>query len=170
MKAVLAHDPDDASQLPLLALAHERLAALAARRDKAAEARKHWGEALALRKELARADPANRAWQAAYALALARAGKHAEAAKRADGLRRGVARSPELLLQLARCYAVCAAADGPEKQGYTDRAVAAVRSATADGYKDASLATDPDLAALRTNAIFQALLTAVQKRAGAGRE
>ena len=165
MQAVVAHDPDDSSQVPLLALTHERLAALAARRGNRTEAEKHSQEALHLREELMPIEPNNLAWQAAHALALARCGKHAEAAAGAEQLQKRARRSPELLLQVARCYAVCASLDTPRKQQYLAKALQACRAATQEDYRDASvLETDPELEGLRREPAYRAIVAAAKRR------
>jgi serine/threonine-protein kinase len=165
MQLVMAHDPNDTAQVPLLALTHERLAALAARRGNRTEADKQYQEALQLREELVQIEPNNLAWQAGHALALARCGKHAEAAAGAEKLRKQAPRSTDLLLQAARCYAVCAALDTPRKQEYTAKALEALRTATHEEYRDAvALETDPDLEGLRREPAYQAIVAAVKSR------
>jgi tetratricopeptide (TPR) repeat protein len=156
--AVAKHAPDDPAPLPLLALTHERLAALARSRGNAADAARHAEEACRLRRELAELEPNNLVRQAGYVLALARCGRPAEALPRADKLRPRVAGSPELLLQLARCYA----AGGQQGR---EKALEAVRTATAKDYRDAAvLETDPELAELRGEPAFRDVVAAVKKR------
>jgi tetratricopeptide (TPR) repeat protein len=158
LKLVMDHDPDDPSRLPLLALLHERLGADAQRRGQQSDAHKHYQEALSIRQEFTRLEPENRVPQAAYLLALARCGKHAEAARGADALRPQAGNSTELLLQLARCYAVCAS-QASERQGPLSKALEALRVLAALDYRDPVLVrTDPDLAALRTEPAFLSLL------------
>jgi tetratricopeptide (TPR) repeat protein len=145
----------------LLARIHEGLAGDALRRGQRSEATKHYQEALHLRADLAELEPGNPVRQAAYLLALARVGKHAEAARGAEALRRRAPRSPEILLQVARCYAACArGAGGEEARGYTARALDALQALAAlPDYHDAvALRSDPDLAPLRAEPAFQALL------------
>jgi hypothetical protein len=71
-----------------------------------------------------------------------------------------------LLLDLARCYAACAAADAATKREYAEQALAALKAAVADkDYKDAfALETDPDLAAVRAEPAFKALIDEVKGR------
>jgi serine/threonine-protein kinase len=145
-EAVLAHDPDDVSQLPLLAATYERQAAVCVRSLKPAEAKKHYLQARALREELLQTEPANLPWRAAYALALAHADQPKRAAEVAADVRKRAGQSTELLLQVARCYAVCAASDSPNRQAYQEAAVRALREATREGFKDTFLLrTDPEL-------------------------
>jgi eukaryotic-like serine/threonine-protein kinase len=153
LKLFMENDPNDPSPLPMLALLHERLGADAQRRGQQPEARKYYQEALNIRQEFTRLEPENRVCQAAFLLALARCGKHVEAARGADVLRPQAANSAELLLQLARCYAVCASQDSLSK------ALETLRELRALDYRDPVVVrTDPDLAALRTEAAFLSLL------------
>jgi serine/threonine-protein kinase len=163
LQAVVAHDPDDASQLPLLALTHERLAVVALRRRKPAEAEQHYQESRRLREELAQTEPNNLSWQADYLLALARCSQHAEVAGAAEKLCRRVPRSTELLLQIARCYAVCSTRDTPAKARYRQRALEVLQAATGDGYRDAAvLNNDPELEVLGREPAYQAILARVK--------
>jgi tetratricopeptide (TPR) repeat protein len=165
IQAVMTHDPDNSYQVPLLALTHERVASLAARRGNRAEAERHSREALQLREALVQIEPNNLAWQASYVLALARCGQHAEAAAGAEKLQKQAPHSPELLLQVARCYAVCASLDTPRKQDHMAKALAACKAATPDNYRDATvLETDPELEGLRREPAFQAIVAAVKSR------
>ena len=164
LEIALALAPDDPSRQPLLAQMHERLGAADARLGKRAQADKHFGEALRLRTELQQTDAANLSRQAAFALALARAGKCADAAHAARRLRPRVGQSTELLLQLARAWAVCAAVD-EDKTKHRHLALEVLRAAAKDGYQDFQvLATDPSFESLRALASFQSLLNEVKAR------
>jgi len=167
LEPVLAQKPDSITYDPLLARTYERLAALQLRQGQPTEAQANYRKALQVREDLLRIERNNPTWQAAYLLALAHCGKHAEAVQGAQKLRQGVARSTELLLQLARCCAVSAAAapDAAQKQRYVETALEAATAATKDGYKDVVvLRRDPDLESLRQTAGFQTLLTHLQER------
>jgi tetratricopeptide (TPR) repeat protein len=154
----LARNPDDPEQQPSLALRHERLGGVAQRRGQGVEAEKHYGEALKIREDLAVLHPDHRVWQAAYAVALAHAGKHAVAARRADDLRRQAGQSPELLLQVARCHAACAAS-AEQKEGQISKALEALQALAALDYRDpVMLRTDSDLAPLQKEPAFLSLL------------
>ena len=114
---------------------------------------------LKVRENLTRIEPACVSWKAAWLLALAHMDRQAddeaaELAKRAAG-------NCELLLQLARYHAVRAGkAAGPEqRRAAAERGLALLGDAVKAGYADHfALAGDPDLAALRQEADFQALL------------
>jgi tetratricopeptide (TPR) repeat protein len=157
VRKAVDQNPDDLSRQMLLALTHERLAQ-AEKRLKQPEADRDAREALRLREELAQTEPNNLTWRAAYLLALARAGKQPEASRGATELAARAA-GPSLLLDAARCHALCAATDTAQKQRHTDRALRALQAAADQGYADAIvLRTDPDLESLRNEPAFRALL------------
>jgi hypothetical protein len=93
------------------------------------EAEKHYGEALKIREDLAQLHQDHRVW------------------------------SPELLLlQVARCHAVCASA-APPKQDHTSKALEALQALAALDFRDpVLLRTDHDLAALQKEPAFLSLL------------
>jgi tetratricopeptide (TPR) repeat protein len=158
--------PDEIKLQPLLALAHERLGAASAALGKQPDAQKHYQQALRLRKALQQIEPTNLVREAAYLLALARSGQRDEAAARAAKLLPRAGNKTVLLLDVARCYAVCAAGDGPKKREYSEQALLALKAVTAEkDYKAACvLETDPDLAAVRAEPAFKALVDEVKGR------
>ena len=85
-----------------------------------------------------------------------------EAGEMAAAIRGRVARDPEAILEVARCYAQCAAAvpDEPGPRGrYEALAVQMLGEAVALGYRDVvSVELDPELEPLRSLAGFQELL------------
>src|SRR5262249_43830647 len=110
----------------------------------------------------------NLPWQAARLLALARCGRRAEASAGAAKLRPRAAGRPELLLQLARCWAVCSAPDGPDQASDRKQALEALEAATEKDYRaPVYLETDPELGLLRGEASYQAALARVKARAAA---
>jgi tetratricopeptide (TPR) repeat protein len=158
-EAVVAHDPEDAAARLLTAAAHERLAALALRRGKPAEAERSWRAALEIRAELTPLEPRNLPRQAELALALAHCGRRDEAARNADDLIRTGADRPALLLPLARCFAACAAGESDPDRRRRDvaRMLDALTAAIRQGYRDAVvLKTDPDFAPFRAEPAFRA--------------
>jgi serine/threonine-protein kinase len=166
LRVKIGADPHDIKQQPLLALAYERLGTVSAALGKRPEAEKHFQEALRLRQRLYEIEPGNLVRAAAYLLALARSGQRDRAAAGAAKLLPHAARKTVLLLDVARCYAVCAADDGPRKRAYSDQALAALKAVVAEkDYKDAfTLETDPDLAAVRAAPAFRALVDEVKRR------
>jgi len=164
---VLARDPNFISRQALLALTYERLARVALKRGEADEARRRFDGARKLRGDLVLVDPNNQSWKLALALTLAHCGEYAAAAQQAQ---QAIDKSPEnvgTLLQAARTWAVCAAdaGDAAEKQAYRQRAVDALRKATAGAFRDAVLIeTDPELSLLAGDAGFAAVLTEIKAR------
>jgi serine/threonine-protein kinase len=146
---------DDAARKSLLALSHERLAHVARKQQKQADADQRDQAALKLREELAQIEPKNVNWQADHALALARCGEHAEADKLANDLAGRKLSSTALLLQLVRTNSLClAAATVPEERDkYSQHANNTMRALVTAGFKDDFLVrTDPELNSLPLNA------------------
>jgi hypothetical protein len=103
--------------------------------------------------------------QAALVLALARAGRHGEVTSNGPKVQERVAKSAMLSLQIARAYAVCAAARGPQQAKFAELAVKAVEGAVGDEYKDAAaLENDPDLESVRGEAGFKAIVDRIKGR------
>jgi serine/threonine-protein kinase len=137
------------------AQAHYRLATVLLRLTRRPEAEEHYRRALALYEPLKAGQPVG------YLRALARCGHPAEAARLAEDLRRRAPRNTEVLIGVARGYAVSAAVTGDQarRQDYTSRALEALRAATAGDFKDIFvLDTDPDLEALRKAPGFRQLV------------
>ncbi len=129
---------------------------------KTEQAGEDFRRALDLRAPLTRYDAAG------YLLCLARAGRHAEAARMAEDLLAKNPRRTEAPWQAARGFALCAAAAGEPKlkQTYLARALALVRKAAADDFRDTFVVeTDPDLQPLRGEAGFRELLKGLAKSA-----
>jgi tetratricopeptide (TPR) repeat protein len=150
---------EDSRGQVVLAQTIERLGAAADQKGDAKDARGRRLMSLKVREKLTRIEPTCVSWKAAWLLALAHMdGKAddqaAELAKRAGG-------NSELLLQLARYHAVRAgkAAVPGERRAAAERGLALVGEAVRAGYADRlALAGDPDLAPLRQEAEFKALL------------
>jgi serine/threonine protein kinase len=163
--------PDDLGYQPQLALAHERLGIVSLALKKSAEARKHYEDAFKLREELLLIDQGdqrrktNPAAKAGYVLAKARKGDHAAGAAGADRVRTLVGKHTELLLQIVRTYAVCAAANTPQKADLVKRALDTLQEATRQEYRDAFvLENDPELEVLRGEPAFKSILEKVKSR------
>jgi tetratricopeptide (TPR) repeat protein len=167
LQAALLHDPDQVSYALQLPQIQERLAALAQRQGDKDGARRLYTEALRLRQDLLVLEPNNLTWQAAHMKTLAHCGKDTEAVSKAEDLNRRRPRSVPLLLDTARCQAVCAglAKTAETKKQHAERAVAALRAATVEGYRDVGTwKTDPDLAPLREDPGYLALVAELTKR------
>ena len=138
-----------------------RLGVLARRAGDTAEADRHFAESLALREEIAALDPSNDARRMELMLALARCGEHVRAVEIAESVRAG-SKDPELLCEVARCYAQCSAGlrdtDASQADAYADTAIAALSEAIDDGYTDrVAFNTDPDLDPIRDLPGYRAL-------------
>jgi serine/threonine-protein kinase len=177
------NDPEDLRYLDLVVGTKYRQGVMA-RQAKAPAAVNHFAAALKFCDQLAAIDPVSLPAQAQLALCQARvapmlpigtsaaagvqtqlalrqarAARFADALKKADALRPRVAKDPELLLQLAGCYALCGEADDAQKKALTDKALAILREVTAGGYKDrAGLRTHPDLAPLVNDSTFMQIV------------
>ena len=101
-------------------------------------------------------------------LALARCGRHAEAAKGADDLGQRIPNDPRMRFFTACIYALCAGAAGGDAavaDRYRALALEALGRAVDRGYRDAvTLQSDPDLEPLRGSPGFQAVLARVPPR------
>jgi eukaryotic-like serine/threonine-protein kinase len=156
---------DDVSKVPLLAAALQRSAALARAQKKPDDAIRYTAEAAKLWAELVQVEPNNLNWQASYMMALARTGKMDEATKIATMLRERAPHSSELLLQVARCYAVCAASAANEKKSLVAKAIESLETAATAEFKDSfAIETDPDLQTLTGEPAYAAIIDRVRRR------
>jgi len=155
--------PDKLEYRALLARTHHRLG-LATLVDKnPAVSRTHFQEALSLREQLLSLDSQNVFYQADVACSLAHCGRPNDAAHSANALRKRGADNPILLVQIAGCYARCAAV-GPaaENPRYLDKSLEVLRAAIRKDFKDRLLVkTDPDLEPIRRQAGYQEILARI---------
>jgi serine/threonine-protein kinase len=159
---VLAKNPEHATQRLVAAAGAERLAALAQKRGRAADAARHFREALDIRTELAQLEPRNVPAQAALALALAHIGRHDQALKTAEALMKTNADRPAILFPLARAFAACATSNDDRRHA-VGRALDALGAAVRLGYRDVvAIRTDPDFAGLRSEPNFQSLVDGIK--------
>jgi serine/threonine-protein kinase len=151
-----------------LANAHYRLGLLALRTKDAEGARAQFESCRAVREKLAAQDPGNDRRRMELMLALSHCGKHAEAAAIAMKFLGGVT-DGELLIDVTRCYAQCAAGvpgDDGLRQRYTQEALRALDKALKQGYRDVVyLNTEVDLDPLRTQEGFGRLLEVIRQSA-----
>jgi len=164
-RTVLAHDPEDAAQRLVTAENSERLAALAQKRGKPADAAPFWRTALEIRRDLAQLDPHNVPARASLALSLAHAGRGDEALSKAEELCKHNANRPAVLLPLCRCFAVCAA--GATDDGFRRRAEAlaidCLGAAIRSGYCDpVAIRTEPDFTQLFAEQAFQRMVNDIK--------
>jgi len=136
-----------------------------ARLDKKMEAEPHRKDALKLRVELLQVEPSNLTRQAAYLLALAHAGKHAEAAGSAAKVRPRMTQSTEPAIATGALLGRLPPQDSAKKAAYLAQALDALESATKEDYKNlVMLQTDPALEPLRANPRFVEIVKTVQSR------
>jgi tetratricopeptide (TPR) repeat protein len=164
--AVLNHDPDDMSHQVLVADTHERSAWSFLRQNKKDEAAKRYQDALTVWTDLRRIELKNLTWQTSEALALARAGKMGESRQAAEAVCTSTPNSGELLLQAARCFALCGAAtaDPEQKKLCSDKALDVLQRMIVGGWNDARLIeSDPELASVRVEPAYRVLMTKMGK-------
>jgi tetratricopeptide (TPR) repeat protein len=168
MEELAALDPRHAILQRSLGLANYRLAALARRTNDTAAAERCNRKCLEIREKLATADASNERRRMELALVLPRCGQHERGAAEAARFHAGPAADREVLVEVAQCYAQCAAAvpdDADLRRQYTEKALHALDRAVAQGYKDlVILETEPDLDAVRDDPRFQALLERLKPR------
>ena len=142
------------------------MAELSLRQNDAKEASRRYQEAFKIWDELVQIEPNNLSWRAAHAVALAYVGKTQEARKAAGELAARCGSAPGLLIQLARCNAICAtaSADPDAKRQATGQALALLRQSANLGWKDArTVQTDPAFTILRDDAAFKTLLNRLRR-------
>jgi serine/threonine-protein kinase len=158
--AAVTKDPESIRYLGLASRLHygRGVIALAAKDAKAAE---RFADALKWREKAAAIDSESLRQHAAVLTCLARTGK-TDAAARADALAPRISKNPDLVVQLAGVYALCAAAsaEGADRDRYTGKALELLRGVVQAGYRDrGNLRTHPDLATLADVPAFQELAT-----------
>jgi hypothetical protein len=143
----------------VLAGAYQRLGALRLAEGKPAEAPEYFGRELGKRQWLVKQQPGNASYHAALCVAQARCGEQEAARKRAEGLLKQAPRHPEIVLQGARCFALCAADARADRAELTDRAVGLLSQAVGQGYRNrAALETEPEWRGVAESPAFRALL------------
>ena len=160
---IAAADPRNVYSQRNVGKAHYWLGKLNLADDNVDAARTHFGLALKIRSELAATSKANDRIQVELALAQAQVGQVEAAVKTADRFAAGAAVDPEQRLELARCYAIASrtvpSQDVARARELQDKAIAAIRKALADGFRDRIfLDGELDLAPLRLRDDYKALL------------
>jgi serine/threonine-protein kinase len=139
-------------------------------------AHRHFAESLRLREEMEKSDPKNFQRQTDLLLALARCGQITKAVDIAQSLQKRAPKNPGILFTVACGYSLCIP-DGPDepssvakdqaalRRDYSAKALAALRQAMANGFKDKrALETNPDLESLRSFSGYQQLLGEIAKQ------
>jgi tetratricopeptide (TPR) repeat protein len=156
-----------------LATSQASVALIQNQAGRTAEAREHFGQAIALLAPLAAEDPRNLELQTYYALFLARHGDVVQAAARAEQLRALAPQNHLNLYNVACCYALCAAAvkqappagdsAAAPSEDYAGRAIRTLREAATRGLNGtAGIEGDHDLDAIRDHPEYPALLEALK--------
>jgi tetratricopeptide (TPR) repeat protein len=147
-----------------LALADYRCATLARKRADTPAADRWNAECLRLRETLAADDPKSERRAIELLLVRSRTGGRDAVVAGAAKLEANPGVDREVLVELAQCYSQMAAdpaADGKRRAEDRDHALALVRRALAQGYRDnVVLETDPDLDAVREAPGFRDMLSA----------
>ncbi len=134
--------------------------------DKAA-AEKSYRACLKTREILLKEDPKNPQRKIELMLVRARLGQNAPAAALAGEVQAYGPRHPGWLFAVGGCYALCsqAATDSRQREVYAQKAIAALRQAIDQGYRDLhGLTADPDLEPLRDHPAYPELLTRLARK------
>src|SRR5262249_37254677 len=134
-----------------------------ARQDKDAKsADDYFRQALTIGEKLLRLDPSNARHQAEMMLARAAVGEHTRAVEFAAKLRANKNVDAEMLVDMARAYALCSVAEAAstgERGTYTAQALEVLRLAVAQGYKNAkALKESSDLEPIKQHPEFVEIL------------
>jgi serine/threonine-protein kinase len=155
--AALGKDPESIRYLDLAARLHYARG-LIARQTGDVRAAERFADALRWRQKAAAIDTESLRQQTILLACLARTGKTADAAARAEVLRPRLAKNPELLVRLAGVYALCAAASPDARERYTSQALTLLGGVVEAGYRDrVYLRSHPDLQSLADLPAFQKL-------------
>ena len=144
-----------------LALSLYRLSSHARRTGNDVEARNYFEQSREIRETLATQNSSNDRRQMELMLALAHCGDHVQAASIAQKYVQVETADNEMLLDVARCFAQCAAvaSEDESRNSYAEQAIAALASAINHGYRDAVyLESEPDLDLLRDRDDFKSLV------------
>ncbi len=165
-KEIVNADPKKFDYQWDLGHAHYRLGLLALRAKDEGGGRAQFESCRTVREKLATRDKANDRRQMELMLPLAHCGKHTEAAAIATKLLSGMT-DGELLVDVARCYAQCAAATSDEtlRNHYMTDAIQAISNAVKHGYRDVVyLSTEVDFDSLRATEGFRSLLEEIRRK------
>jgi serine/threonine-protein kinase len=165
-ESALAREPRSVWVKFVLAHAYQRQGALLVQQGQPALAAEPLEKSLKKWEELARVGKNNLSYQLALCEALARSGEVDSARDKVETLLKQFPNRPEALIEAARCFTLCVPHRPADKRALTDKAVALLRQAIAQGYRNpAALATDPDWEEIRSGANFQKLLEQARQAA-----
>lgn len=165
MQELVAADKDNALFQRDLGLVWYRLGNLALRQNDAAKAAENFGKSREVREALAAKDEKNERRQMELMLVLAHCSEHTRAAEMAAKFRASSNPDNELLLDVARTFAQCAAAsDQQVADDFAAKALEAIDAAINQGYKDhVYIEREPDFEPLRDRPEMQALLDRIAR-------
>jgi hypothetical protein len=124
----------------------------------------YYDECLAVRRDLAKADPKDTRGQINVMVALARLNRAGEVLQVADALGKAAPDDRRVLFQTACGLAVAAGGTGPDAARCREQAFDVLNKLVEQGWKDrVALETDPDLDAVRGDPRFAELLKRVGK-------
>jgi serine/threonine-protein kinase len=168
LQHLAAENSEDVGLPSALARANYRLGTTLLKLGKQAEAGKSFREASRLYEQLRSAERGNVPLEADLIVALARCARCREAAEHAEELSRRQPQNGEVLLRVARCYALCASATGAgsaERRRLLEQSIRSLRALIEQGYHDRiALHTDPDLDRLRDDPELGTLLAQIKDR------
>ena len=122
----------------------------------------YYEECLAVRRDLAKADPRDTRGQINVMIALARLGRAVDVERIAAALRKQAETDRRVLFQVACGLAVAAGGTGPDADRCREQAFDVLNKLVDQGWKDrVALETDPDLDAIRADKRFAELLKRV---------
>jgi serine/threonine-protein kinase len=161
----------------ILSQNYYRLATAYLRLDDTAAADQYYAKCLAVREKVYATNPRDDNSVIDLMIARARCGQHTQAAALADDLQKRWPKQPGKLLQVACCYALCVDGvahgkapaqltpdDRARQERYAGLAVAALRAARTNGYRDAhNLEVEPDLDAIRADSGFNSFMQELRK-------
>src|SRR5262249_18553689 len=159
MQDLVDQDPNNVRYRRDVGSVYDQLGRLERRAKDESAAQQYFTQCRAIREALATIDPSNSNYQMDLMLVLAQCGEHERAAAIAEKVGGGQSPDNEILADVAKCLAQCAAAaasDSERKRHYEQKAIDALKVAVKQGFRgdfDARLLDPirehPDYVALR---------------------
>jgi serine/threonine protein kinase len=175
-KPLIAKEKDNMEDVWYLAHSYYRLGTASNLKADSSQAAQAWNESLKLREILVKKDPKNVQFRTELMLARARCRQDIEAARDAGELRLRAPKDAEVLIAVAKAYALCIGAVDSRKQPsgaaghalqkeYRDAAIATLGQAIQLGYADReAVLRNTDLTALRDSPGYQAIVNRLSAR------